>query len=569
MPDDWKWMSKPPQKSFLRHAKLISLLTLVSRILGMLRESLAAKYFGAGLVSSAFTVAFTVPNLFRKLFGEGALSAAFIPLYAQALRNEDLPRANRFAAASVNLLVLILIALTIVGEFVLMEIFLFWPGLRPDRVLALKLTAIMLPYVLLVCGTAFLGAILQVHRRFGMTAAAPIVLNVALVLGTLAGARLFDMKTIEGQTRAVVVLSVVVLVAGVAQVLMLLPSLRAVGFQFRPLENFRTPQISRMLRLSAPVAIGAGVLQLSVMLDKGISFLLARSYDENGRLIEVFRIFGRTIAYPMHEGAAARLNWAQYLYQFPLGVFAIALATAIFPALSADALDKDRASFKAGLRRGIEATLWEGIPAAVGLVLIRVQAIRVLFEHGRFTPDDTRLVAQSVLFYGSAIWAFSLQQILNRAYYALHDTKTPLVMSVVTLGVNLAVEIPLLWLRLPNGQRLGEAGMAAGTCASFALQAIVMLFMIRKRLGGLDLHTLVPFVAKVLLSTGVMAIALLACKQLPFYPPDHVRHAPLIQLVILLIVGAGTYLAACAALGIHILGDLIPSRMRRSPASGR
>src|SRR4051812_32574050 len=162
------------QRSFVGHAKLIGLLTLVSRFLGLGREIVAGHYLGTGLIASAFTVAFTVPNLFRKLFGEGALSAAFIPLYAQSLKG-DAKEANHFAAASVNLLCAILIGITIVGEMILLAIIFFGGSIWPDLMLTLKFTAIMLPYVLLICGGAFLAGVLQVHHRFTAPAAAPII----------------------------------------------------------------------------------------------------------------------------------------------------------------------------------------------------------------------------------------------------------------------------------------------------------------------------------------------------------------------------------------------------------
>src|SRR5258706_11598468 len=214
---------------FVRQARLISGLTLVSRVLGVIRESLAAKYFGAGIVASAFAVAFTIPNLFRKLFGEGALSAAFIPLYAQAIKDSGFGvqgsgrEARHFAAATVNLLIVVLSALTVLSEIILWIVAHFF-DLQPDRLLAVKLTAIMLPYALLVCGMAFLSAILQVHRRFGWSAATPIVLNVALIIGTVLGARFWNMRTAAGHRKAVFFFSVFGLGAGSAPVFMLLPS---------------------------------------------------------------------------------------------------------------------------------------------------------------------------------------------------------------------------------------------------------------------------------------------------------------------------------------------------------
>jgi putative peptidoglycan lipid II flippase len=209
-------------RGFVYHAKIISLLTLASRILGVVRESFAAKYFGAGMVSSAFAFAFTIPNLFRRLFGEGALSAAFIPLYAQALKEGHDGEARRFASATVNLLFLTLAIITLVGEAILFAISL--ADMAPDRRLALRLTMVMLPYVLFVCGAAFLGAILQVHKRFGMTAAAPIVLNVALIAATVLGAWLYGTRTTHGQIRAIYFVSYFVLAAGLLQILMLLRS---------------------------------------------------------------------------------------------------------------------------------------------------------------------------------------------------------------------------------------------------------------------------------------------------------------------------------------------------------
>lgn len=557
-------------RSFVGHAKLIGGLTLVSRISGLAREVVAGHYLGTGSVASAFTVAFTIPNLFRKLFGEGALSAAFIPLYAQAVKKEQdghvdpvHQSSQEFAAASVNLLCMILLGLTVVGELILFALIAFNRNMLPDRLLTLKFTAIMLPYVLLICGTAFLGAILQVHKRFGAPAAAPIILNVCHVAVVLIGARMLGLhrglpeaRTIALQTTLGYWLSFFVLVAGAMQALILFPSLRAVGFRFQPVLHVWTPTIRRMLKLTVPVAVGAGVLQLSVLLDKGISVVLMQGKDASGQVVTHFNAFGHTIRFPMENGAPARLNLAQFLYQFPLGVFAIALATALFPNLSAVAMDKDRSHFKAVLRQGIEATLFEGFAASAGLILIREPAVRLLFQHGQIGPHNADLIAKSVLFYAAAIWAFSLQQILNRGYYAVHDTVTPLVMSIVTLAVNLAVELPLVWTNL------GEAGMAVGTLASFAAQAIVMLFMLDRRVAGLGLRELVVPVLKMLTATGLMILACIAVQHSPGYPHGNSRVAWAAQLIVLMGVGAAVYLGTCALMGVDTLTHFIPKRGR-------
>lgn len=550
-------------RSFVAHAKLIGLLTLASRVLGLAREVVAGHYLGTGLVASAFTVAFVIPNLFRKLFGEGALSAAFIPLYAKSIKEDGTAGANEFAARGVNLLVAILIAITIVGEAILAALILF-SGARADQILTLKLAAVMLPYVILICGTAFLGGVLQVHRRFAAPAAAPVILNICHIAVVFIGARVLRLRgdapetdqLIATQTTLAYWLGFFVLVAGVLQLAILLPELRAVGFQFRATLHVWTPAVRTMLRLTVPVALGAGVLQLSVLLDKAISVLLMQGVDAAGNAITHFTLFGQSIRYPMELGAPARLNLAQFLYQFPLGVFAIALATAIFPSLSAEALGDDRQKFRAVLRQGIEATMLEGLPASIGLILVSEPAVRLLFQHGQISAHDAELISRSVVFYAAGIWAFSLQQIINRAYYALHDTKTPLVMSALTLLVNVMVEIPLLWTPL------AEAGMAAGTCISFSIQSLVMLYMLDSRVGGIGLATSAKPILKMALAAALMGLTLWLLRQTPLYPKGDSRIVWAGQLMLLMIVGAAVYFTACKLMGVAALDHLLPRRFR-------
>jgi putative peptidoglycan lipid II flippase len=547
-------------RSFIAHAKLVAMFTFFSRVLGLIREIIAANFFGAGVVWSAFTVAFMIPNLFRRLFGEGALSAAFIPLYAQAIRREgqnqnddqrSIESANGFANASVNLLIVILLALTIAGE-VFLAVWACLFHTDPETLLALKLTAVMLPYVLLVCGQAFLSGILQVHHRFAAAAAVPIVSNVLLIAAIATGAKIFDLSTHQGRTQGVYWLASTVLVSGFLQIAFLIPSLLRIGFRFQPVLHFFTPQVRQMLRLTGPVALSAGILQISTMLDKGISFFLAASPTSTH-----FTFFGHLIRYPMENGAVARLNWAQYLYNFPLSIFATAVATVIFPRLSATAMQSDRTPFKYMLRRGIEATLFIGLPASVGLMVVAHPAVALLFQHGNFYPHDTVLVARSTMLYAAAIWAFSLQQILNRAYYAMHDTKTPLYWGIINLLVNTLVEIPLLWTGL------SESGMAAGTLVSFAVQSIAMVFLLNRRVGGIDLHKLAGPVVKMLFSAAAMLTACIAVQYLSIYPHRISRIAWAEQLLILMSLGTAVYLGICHLLGIRVLEHLLPKRLKR------
>jgi putative peptidoglycan lipid II flippase len=522
-------MAGTPGRSFVADARLVGVITLGSRLLGLGREMLAAAAFGAGPVWSAFTLAFTIPNLFRKLFGEGAISAAFMPMYSR-LRADDEAAAATFAASAVKLQAAALLTVVVVGEAVLLALLL--GGIeRGDYRLAAILTMIMLPYVVLICGAAFLGGILNVHGRFAAPAAASVLLNFCLI-GAIGGAWLtIDLSGEGGRSHATIWLAAAVVVSGVAQVALLWPGLVRSGVRLTPRVPVLTDQTRRMLVLTVPVALSASLLQVGVLLDKGIAFFLAAAEGE-----------APSAALPMATGAAARLNWAQFLYQFPLGIFAIALATAIFPALSREAAAGAgrNDAFRGTVRRGVEAALYIGLPASVGLVLVAEDATAVLFERGRFTPFDTKLTAASVAIYSAGVWAFSLQQIVNRGWYALQEARVPLIWSGVNLAMNLAIELPLIWL-LPRP--FGEVGMAVGTLTSFSVQSLATLWLLSRRVGGLGLRQSVRPVAVMLLGCGLMT---LAC-----WPVLRMEAVPAVRLGLTMLVGGGVYVGVTHLLRVH------------------
>lgn len=558
----------PVGKSFVAHAKLIGIVTFLSRLVGLAREMIAFRYFGDTGVWAAWKVAFTVPNLFRKLLGEGALSAAFIPLYAQAIkRHEQQPVArtpapeasntldyapagtdfdhpNDFAVAAVNLLSGVLIALTILGEVLLLVLLLFFDW-SPNNLLVLRFSVIMLPYVTLVCLTAFLGGILQVHHRFTAFAFTAVALNICLIVIIVAVARSFDLTDRVQQISAAYWLSGGVLLAGVMQMVMLFPSLKRAGFQFRIMLHCWNPAVKKLMLLTLPLAGGAGVLQIGVMLDKGIGQFLA---SQPGH--ETFEFLGRIVRFPIAEGAAARLDLAQFMYQFPLGVFAIALATAIFPTLGREATNPQGDGFKKALRQGIEGALFIGLPASAGMILVAYPAIHCIFEGGRFSAASADWVARSTAIYSGAIWAFSMLQIINRGFYSLHDAATPLRWTIYNLLINLIIEIPLLWTGL------GESGMAVGTLVSFSIQSIAMLYILNKRLGGLGISQSLPVIGKMVAATFVMLIACLVVQRLPFYPHEPTRISWAAQLILMMSLGAGVYFIVCILLGIDAMKHL-------------
>jgi putative peptidoglycan lipid II flippase len=441
---------------FVSHSRTVSALTLVSRLTGLVRDAVIAAAWGLGPVASAFYLGFKVPNLFRRLFGEGALTAAFIPIYTDALQRD--PRhARRLASLCIATLFLLLAAITIVGELVL-GVMITAGDWSQDSRLAIRLTMIMLPYMPMICMVAMLGAMLQVHRRFGPTAAAPILLNLVMIGGALFAANLGPPE------RAAMTVAVAVLIAGVLQLLWQIVALLRVEKLTTQFAGAR-PAMRRMFTLMLPMVVGLAVFQINALLDSLIAFSLSPKTGGGEQLV----IFGREMDFPVRQGAVAALELAQRLYQFPLGVFGIAIATAIFPALSRAATGGG--DFRAILRHGLRLTIFIGLPATAGLILVRQPLTAVLFQRGEFTAADTQRVAMILMGYAFAVWAYSMTHVLTRAFYALQDAKTPLRVSVVMVFFNLILNLTLVW-------HIGAAGLAWSTAISAVAQTVILLMAI-------------------------------------------------------------------------------------------
>lgn len=461
---------------FVGHAKLVGLMTLVSRMTGLVRDAVLAAVFGATLYLDALLIGFLVPNLFRRLFGEGALTAAFIPRYTKLLK-QDPALARRFASLCVVVVAALLAGITLVGEAVLW--FALSRATSEKAVLSLGLIITMLPYMPMVCGVAFLGAILQVHKRFGPPAAAPIILNLVMIAAAIMTFRVVNR---EWSTVSTVALSV--LLAGLLQLVWVgIAVLRAAPLTTSfhgTRDTFRD-----MLRTMLPMIIGLGVFQINTLLDGLIAYGFAAPADHPDA---TFNLLGRTLDYPMETGAVTTLTLAQRLYQFPLGVFGIAIATAIFPALAAAATKRGETTngisggggdsggggeFADILRRGLRLTFFIGLPASVGLILVRVPMTRVFFEWNEFTADDAARSAVVLAGYASAVWAYSMTHVLTKAFYAADDAMTPLKVSAAMVSLNIALNLALIW-------PLGVAGLAWSTAISASLQTLLLLRLIRR-----------------------------------------------------------------------------------------
>lgn len=486
-----------PRGRFIGAARVFTLLTLVSRILGVVRDKVCALQFGNGSVWSAWTIAFAAPNLFRRLFGEGALTAALVPVLTDYDASDD-PRQRELGRqlihAVVTLLAMLLAGLTIAVEIVLL--ILLKSSAAEHNLLVLGLTAVTLPYVILVCLVAVLSAVLNVRNRFAEGAAAPIILNVAII----AAAALAAPTLADSLEKQIFVLAGSVLVAGVFQLAMVWRALHVRGITLRPRIDLKHPGVRRIALLMAPMVAGLAVVQLNSLADKLIAWFLTERPGHG-----YYNLFGWHITRFLDEGATGTLERAARLYELPLGVFSVALATAIFPALSRHATDSDHAGLADTLRRGLEVSLLIAIPATVGLLLIRTELVQLVYEGGRFSAQDTSRVAWVMSFYVLGLAAFSVQQMLVRAFYALKRVRTPVKIAAWMVALNLPLNFLLIWAMRKTVDP--TAGLALSTTLCAVLQVLLLGAMLRRDIGRLGGRRIMRSAAGTAVAAGLMGVA--------------------------------------------------------------
>jgi len=458
--------------------KQIAFLTAISRVFGMLRDISFAYFFGANWLSTAWFWGFKIPNLSRRLFGEGAASASFIPIYTEELQ-KDKAAADRLASTVLTALFILLCVIVIAGELCVLLYYKF-AGPNEGTQLGLKLCSVMLPYMIFICIVAILAGILNVHRHFAMPAAAPIALNICIITAIVVSAKVFGM---EGKD-LVFVAAATVLFAGVIQISMQIIPLRREGIKLRPAWQVRSEPFKRILILMGPMIIGLTVTQINTFADDLIALAFSR---ENGK--------------PLGWGAVSHLYYAQRMYQLPLGVFGISLATAIFPVMSAQAAKKDYPALCTSIARGIKGAVFIAIPATVGLLLVARPLIAAVFEYkgGKFNAGDTQITAATLSFYAIGLCGFFCQQILTRAFFSMKDSKIPMYSAITAVIFNIVLNLTLIW-------PLGTAGLALSTAICSYLQVLLLIVILTRRFGRefFDGFGLVLF--KTLIATVVMCI---------------------------------------------------------------
>lgn len=444
---------------------------------------------------------------------------------------------------------LVLAGLTLGGEALVLSL-LRWGAVSARWRLTLGLTAVLLPYMLFICLTALAGAALNSMGHFAAPALAPAVLDVCWILAVAVAAFSFPS---EGNARIYVV-AAGVLVAGVLELALQMAVLRAKGFRVRLLFEPLHPQVRKMVAAAGPVALGMGALQLNVLLDGVMAISLAAPEGQTG-----FTILGVSVPYPMQVGANSVLYYGNRLMQLPLGVFGIALATAAFPAFSVQAARQDWERLSQSIMRALGFVVFIGLPAGVGLILVRYPAIELLFARGAFAnmPHSTDRTAAVVLAYSTAIWAYCALHVLTRAFYGLKQPGTPAKVAAAMVGLNLVLNLALVW-------PMREAGLAAATAISAALQVVILCRLLNRSVNLTGWRELAVSVAKTVAATACMAVACQAALSLLPAAPGELGHT-LVRLVLTVTAGATAYVAAAAlmrARELATLMDQLPGRRR-------
>jgi len=375
-----------------------------------------------------------------------------------------------------------------------------------------------------ICIVAILAGILNVHRHFATPAASPIVLNICIIGGILFSGWVLKIEP----ERQVFFVAAAVLVAGLAQIAIQIPSLRASGVSIRPAWNIHSKAFKKIIILMGPMILGLTVTQLNTLADDIIALCFMNEQGD-----------------PLSYGAPSYLYYAQRLYQFPLGVLGISLATAIFPVMSIDAARKDFAALSNTIARGIKGAVFVAIPATAGVFLVAKPLVSAVFEHGHFTSADTPIVAWTLSFYAVGLSGYFLQQVTTRAFYSMQDSKTPARSAMLAVVANIILNLTLIWY-------LGTAGLAAATAACSYLQVIILVTVLRKRLGSVILDGLQVTLMKTFAATVLMLLVgitiLILMRSLPVG-----RQFDILRLAVIVPSAVAVYTVAAKLMHIEML----------------
>lgn len=469
--------------NLLKSTGVVGLMTFLSRILGLIRDLVFARFFGAGVGMDVFVVAFQIPNFLRRLFGEGAFAQAFVPVFSEYHAKHSSDEVRELANRVAGTLGLILLVITIVGVLAApLLIWLFAPGFstQPGKFeLAVGMLKITFPYIFFISLTGFAGGMMNTYGRFGVPAFTPVLLNLSLIGASVLFAGYFD--------QPIFALAWGVFFAGVVQLGFQLPFLAKLGLLPRPRWGWRHEGVQKILKLMLPAIFGASAAQLNLIVD-------------------------RIIASWLVLGSVSWLYYSDRLMEFPLGVFAVALATIVLPGLSKRHAATDAKGFSDTLDWAFRLVLVIALPASVALFLLAGPMLATLFQYGEFSEHSVRMAGYSLQAYAVGLLGFSMVKVLVPGYFARQDAKTPVKIGILAMLVNIVLNLALVIPMVRFGFVAPHMGLALATGLSALLNAALLFNGLRRGeiyqpLPGWWLLLLRVFVANV-----VMALVLFYLK---------------------------------------------------------
>ena len=525
-----------------RSAGVVGGATLVSRVLGLVRDILTAGFFGTGSAISAFVVAFTIPNLFRKLLGEGALTAAFVPVFTEYREKRGREAGWRVASVIFSLTTLVLGALVVLG-FILIWMITGTFELSERFLLVFRLLRVMLPYLFFICLVGLAMAILNSLKHFVVPAFSPVILNLVWIASLFLLCPRFG----DQPERRIFGLAVGVLIGGAIQLGVQLPVLKKKGFPFRFIPDWGEPAVRKIVLLMGPGILGFAVFQLNTAVDGFLALVIG-------------------------PGAPAALFYANRLVQFPLGVFGLAFATAVLPVMARLMARGEKEEFIGAFSHGLRNVLLITVPSAVGLIVLRRPIIALLFQRGAFGAESAADTAWVLLWYSFGLPAFAALKIVTQGFYSCQDTRTPVKVAfgamLLNLGLNLAVVFHP-WLRA----HLREGGLALSTSLAALLNAATLYYLFRRRLGPVRGRELVSFLGRLLPAAAALGLACrLSLSLLSGRLPEAALPARLLAVAVPVGSGLAVFLLAALVLKIEEVGGLLralkKTRRPRPASSG-
>ncbi len=500
--DDSAAPTKPQPKSIARSAGIVSIAVMGSRILGLVREQVFAAFFGPGVANDAFNIAFRIPNLLRDLFAEGALSAAFVSTFSRTLTQKGEREAWRLANLVSNGLVLVLSVIVIGGIVFAPQIvdLMIEPGkglTNADQAqfaygLTVKLTRVLFPFLLMVSLAAVAMGILNSKDRYGVPASASTMFNVGSIIGGLSFAYLFAPEYIAngasalwhqqmlprddaGAASAITGMAIGTLAGGMMQWLIQVPSLRAVGFRWQPILSFRDEGVRQVMRMMAPAIIGSAALQVNLVVNT-------------------------TFATSLGEGRVSWLQFAFRLIYLPIGMFGVAISTATLPAASRAAAADNLEEFRRTIAQALRLTFLLTIPSAVGLIVLNKPIIALIYQHGgRFTEYDTAQTGIALAYYTIGLTAYSAVRVLAPAFYALKDTRVPMMASLFSIITNYAVAKSTV-----DYFGMGHRGLALSISVVSIVNFALLFVFLRRKVGKMEDGNLLSTFVKVTAAAALM-----------------------------------------------------------------